>query len=439
MIIKLFGTLIVFYAGIISLFAQYNYLDKYRNSDLRIITDLQLLENQDDTSEYSLVGITHSCYYNFESCVIDTVSQTLGYAYFKESYPRYAYFDNNELIFLSQRNKDLSDIFKIVSFTDYNGDSFYDAIIYKKEKLFVSLNDSNTKFLKPDKITKISIEDAEYRLFDFENIIFENEKLFERIFFNQNSEVLKNSIPKKILADKRVVSINKAHNKENLDILLLDKDSSLYLISIGLSTSPLTNLNIKTETESNIISYLNKDDFPDLIMFARNEVFFRLNNGDNTFQDKQILYKDNDIYSKMIACQDIDNDKDNDIILYNKDRIVFLNDGNANFTKIHENEVDYDMKGFSITDIDDDADSDIILNSCIGLVIFENLGNSFSEPIIIRMCRYFDFYFLIDINADNKKDILFKDECYYDLFWCKRTEKGFAPPQSLKAPLSGNK
>ncbi|HOZ30788.1 MAG TPA: hypothetical protein PLL66_07710 [Bacteroidales bacterium] len=96
------------------------------------------------------------------------------------------------------------------------------------------------------------------------------------------------------------------------------------------------------------------------------------------------------------------------------------------------------MKGISITDIDEDKDADIILNSFIGLVIFENLGNSFSEPIIIRMCRYFDFYFLIDINSDNKKDILFKDECYYDLFWCKRTEKGFDPPQSLKAPLSEN-
>ncbi|HOZ30789.1 MAG TPA: hypothetical protein PLL66_07715, partial [Bacteroidales bacterium] len=176
-------------------------------------------------------------------------------------------------------------------------------------------NDSNTKFLKPDNIAKISIEDDEYKLFDFENIIVENEKLFERIFFNKNSKVLKNSIPPKILAKKRVVSINKANNKENLNILLLDKDSLLYLISLGLSTSQLINLNIKAKTENNIIAYLNKDDFPDLIMFSRNEAFFRLNNGNNTFQDKQILYKNNDKYSKTIVCQDIDNDKDNDIIL----------------------------------------------------------------------------------------------------------------------------
>ncbi len=312
---QLLVTITIFYIGISSLFAQYNYLDRDHNRDLWIITDLQLLESQNDTSWYSLVGITHSCYYNFESCVIDTVSQTLGYAYFKESYPRYAHIVNDELIFFSSQDESSSIYYSIVNFIPYNEDSYYDAILYRNKKLYVSLNDSNTKFLKPDKITKISIEDAEYKLFDFENIIFENEKLFERIFFNQNSEVLKNSIPKKILADKRVVDIHKANDSENLNILLLDKDSSLYMISIGLSTSPLTNLNIKTETESNIISYLNKDDFPDLIMFSRNEAFFRLNNGNNTFQDKQILYKNNDKYSKTIVCQDIDNDKDNDIIL----------------------------------------------------------------------------------------------------------------------------
>ncbi len=445
MLKKLIFFLTALLVGSILAKAQYTYLDdtEFDLTNKYCKIDVFQMYEYSDSFGYHIIGLNQRNIYYFDAKKSLSQNQLLNYTFGKD-YCELADFRDGKVVF-NPVFDDMSYSYypMIIGNIDFNNDGFLDVIIKKDSRLYATLNNTKGIFLLPEQIL---LGRYLYFYYDFyvdsNNIIIIDKNQIRRIMFCINGKIETCKIPNATVRKSTFISVSKESNADIYNVLLMDTDSVLFLYELKSNKSTKVNLNITAETSKIKAIDLNNDNLPDLITLGKKDTYFMLNLGDNSFGEKQILYTDNSFFGnekKSIICEDIDLDNDLDLILYDKYRMIFLNDGEGSFEMTYEDKRDYDDKGISLVDIDSDSDKDIILNSYLGLVLLENINGNFEKETIISKCRYFDFYFFTDINSDQKPDIIFKDQCSSELFWCKKTDSGFESPKNLLVPLSENK
>jgi len=145
------------------------------------------------------------------------------------------------------------------------------------------------------------------------------------------------------------------------------------------------------------------------------EIFWYKNlNGNGVFEKHIITVNNNLDYYSTITFLDLDSDGDLDIIIGSEGEISWYeNDGQQNFSEeiyIYINNTTInDWLNISAVDLDSDGDSDIIATGNDNTIRFyKNNGqqNFTSEIIVYSQYQAYSPIYAIDVNRDNKIDIL---------------------------------
>lgn len=210
------------------------------------------------------------------------------------------------------------------------------------------------------------------------------------------------------------------NNDGNVEILASWADTRLFINQNGRYLHNGSHKLKKMSKSFMEFADFDGDNLKDLFVigqYNRKDIFRIYKNNDTSFDPIPIVDFDfavvNNSDNKALVF-DADNDNDNDIIIMNDDHIKFYhNDGYGHFTNslnglaIYEPLNSYGSLSLYAVDIDGDGDKDVVEN---GRIIFINDGNgNFTQNIDIAYSSYLKF---IDINNDGLPDILDDEHIY---------------------------
>ncbi|MDD3741111.1 MAG: VCBS repeat-containing protein, partial [Bacteroidales bacterium] len=166
-----------------------------------------------------------------------------------------------------------------------------------------------------------------------------------------------------------------------------------------------------------------EDGFLDLFAATYTTLSYALNDGNGNFQEfNQLITYDNYINDFRFA--DMDNDDDNDIIVYASGVNMYchINNGSGDYSEIYNiDNVNSNITStaISIVDIDDDGFLDIVLAGGFYLKLFHNHGDNTFDNIVLIDYYSIEEVFLGcrvgDLDLDGDKDIVYKlvEEVYW--------------------------
>jgi hypothetical protein len=156
---------------------------------------------------------------------------------------------------------------------------------------------------------------------------------------------------------------------------------------------------------------MNNDELPDILVgLADLNYGYYVNLGNNTFSvSPEIIHHSYSNQYEDFEIVDIDNDDDDDIIFFKKGPDTYwgilYNDGAGNFSSDVIYSSSSNIMSLSVGNLNDDDFYDILITTgSIGVIIFENLGSSFSLHTLTNSSS-FPNSFIVDYNFDTLNDI----------------------------------
>lgn len=157
-------------------------------------------------------------------------------------------------------------------------------------------------------------------------------------------------------------------------------------------------------------------------LFNRDQIVYYLNNGDDTFSSPKIVDEASNSAVTEVSSADMDGDGDNDVVtvIHNHNLIWYKNDGSGKFDgPIEICKTSDSFTSLKLVDINGDQKPDILFYGkwlkiqgdstryfgTIGWVLNEGNG-TFTSPQIIRLNEAVYDVQLADINGDGRKDIV---------------------------------
>ncbi len=189
------------------------------------------------------------------------------------------------------------------------------------------------------------------------------------------------------------------------------------------------------------IADVNRDDKKDVIAASRgdNSITYYLRNSDG-FSSQHIIEQSSDSIL-VIEMADLDGDSDKDLIVGSSSgefsSLSWYEQVSTGFTTKKVIDDSLDTKLFlKAEDMTKDGQTDIVLRSGYKLMLYENSGIGFNEPVYIHQNLRYHFvkniderFDIADINQDGYKDIIAIKN--YELIYIKGRETGFGEPQLI--------
>jgi PKD repeat protein len=217
-------------------------------------------------------------------------------------------------------------------------------------------------------------------------------------------------------------------NNDNLpDIIYYSRRNNAiyYSQNNGATFASPQAIAISILTDSLFITDIDGDNDLDIIGYHNMEIFSYLNNGNNTFSTKNVIYTSP--YSiSYLQVNDFDKNSKNDIIYssFNSNKIEWLkNMGYPTFSAIEINNTFNKPASFAVGDLDGDGQKDLLVHDYVNyanqsqLYILYNNNFSFTVKVIIdnynllsgdlTLLRYSNFR-IEDVNNDGDNDILLR-------------------------------
>jgi hypothetical protein len=318
---------------------------------------------------------------------------------------------------------------RLVRYFDLNGDQFQDLVLMDVDgSLFYSLFDlGSNSFCYPIKFSK-AIGAYKWDFWMTESVLYVRTK-------NKSTEVIDlNSL------DYKKKKFQKRNFKEDVVLVHFNTSDSIsifwrekrdFYLSRCKNTRKLDLQNEKIiikSTESKL--WLEFDYESDLSTFVvvNNDSIWRLSGRD--FRKKEFIGTAKGSSHKKYYGADLDSDGDIDPFFYSDSITVLFTKGGGKF-EVQNFNIWFDLKGISFVDFDHDKNYDLFINDYSGLFVYILESGRFELLQEIRISRYFDFYYLYDIDLDGKKDLLLKSENFNEIYWSKLEGLRFSEPKTL--------
>lgn len=334
--------------------------------------------------------------------------------------------DNDSIYFASEKSGEFflesKNKLKFIQYFDYDKDGYNDLLFSdENNNLVLSKYESGNKnFGKLKKLCKIAKSKDMVSFWFRSNILLFNsiDGVNGYIIFGENT------FHKNIIKNRDAWIIDAVPYLED-GLFLLWKDNYKHHISVYLKNNLIKDEIISSNSNSWIALISNK---PHFIEIRKDSVFFAERTSEGYM--RKLIFCDKTVAYSIITRYNLDNKLSMDAILYSESIGILFNEGNGSF-KQQVIPVNFDLKGISVIDIDNDSDLDLIINSFSGLYLYYLVDNEYILNRKIEISRYMDFYYLIDINNDGKKDLLMKSQNYDEIFWSENTGSSFSDAKTL--------
>ncbi|MBN2727830.1 MAG: VCBS repeat-containing protein [Bacteroidales bacterium] len=400
-------------------------------SQFVVLAQHYLLQSDNPNSPYghNIEAVSLFSYYTNEGDYIIIIS-----AEYIQVLRKTAGTDNDSIYFASEKSGefflDSKNKLKFIQYFDYDKDGYND-LLFSDENYNIVLSkyeSENKQFGKLKKLCSIAKPNDIVYFWFKENVL-----LFNSFKKGKNSKsgyiVFENNSYRKYTDKKNDSEIYDVLSFGDTRIFSLWRKPNGYSISLNPKTGSIEDEIVCRNTEASmaLVSTMFYN-LPHIVQIRNDSVYFLKRTTDSYMSE--LVFSNDNAFRYVITQYDVDNNGMMDAILYSEPIGILFNEGNGSF-KQQVIPVNFDLKGISVIDIDNDSDLDLIINSFSGLYLYYLADNEYILSQKIEISRYMDFYYLIDINNDGKKDLLMKSQNYDEIFWSENTGSSFSDAKTL--------
>ena len=312
----------------------------------------------------------------------------------------------------------LGEEYRDIEAVDINEDGFIDILALSKtgEDLHLLINNGDMSFT----VDTNFINDIT-GLSKFAVGKFNSNSFYDFIFYESSSQTYRIYNSSSSYSNFAVGVVNATKASKSLQVFDQDQDGiddvvsvaykALYLLdNDGAGVFTETSLSGDTSITQGVVVDLDQDGDLDLIDYygpASASLSWKENVGVSDFVDHKLMYGDDRV--DQLVSGDFNEDGKNDVIIYRKDKILFLNSSGG--FSFEESEIDTksSVRKLSVLDLDSDGHQDLIVYLQNEIFFYKNDGtSSFTSSSLASGGAYTPAQ-LLKVDGDNFYDLVFYD------------------------------